>query len=360
MGRRVSGSFGGCILVALLVATPSLAQPTQEALRTARRRFQEGVAAVDAGNYEAARIAFQQAYALKPHPAVLRNLGQAELKTGRYLEAARHLAVFLRDTTYGSPAEREVAGRSLATAEAQVGRMVIEVDVPGADVTVDGETAGRSPVTDPFYAEPGERVVRIRKDGYEPYERAVLIEAGRSMQVKITLEAAPVPTPAASFSRVTGSRAASLTDGADSIPGALGPPPPGLAPPSESKSGVRTFALAATGGLALVAASVWIGFTLKGASLDNDASDLLSRVTAMHPMTGCQTADPLCDELRDVSDRRARANTVALVGGIATGAFAAAFATILLWPRSGGAVAHSVLRPVASGDRIGLELVGDF
>src|SRR5260221_546548 len=138
-------------------------------------------------------------------------------RTGRPLEAARHLAIFMRDTSYGSSSERESAGQSLATAAAQVGRVVIEVDVPGAEVTVDGEPAGRSPVTDPFYAEPGERAVRIRKDGYELYEKSVLIEAGRSTQLKITLEAAREPTPAASFSRVTGSGAASLSDGTDAI-----------------------------------------------------------------------------------------------------------------------------------------------
>src|SRR5882724_88200 len=99
MGRRIL-SLSSLAFVQLLASAPSFADPPNEAVRMARRRFQEGVAAVDAGNYEAARVAFQQAYALKPHPSVLRNLGEAELKPGRHLEAARHLSTFIRDTTY--------------------------------------------------------------------------------------------------------------------------------------------------------------------------------------------------------------------------------------------------------------------
>src|SRR5262249_39566680 len=143
-GRTVRG-FGALVFVPLFAAAPVLAEPSSEAVRMARKRFQEGVAAVDAGNYEGARVAFQQAYALKPHPSVLRNLAQAELMTKRYLEAARHLSTFIRDTTYGTAADREAAAKSLAQAEEQVGRVLVFVDIAGADITIDGELAGRSP-----------------------------------------------------------------------------------------------------------------------------------------------------------------------------------------------------------------------
>ncbi|MET0592117.1 MAG: hypothetical protein ABW133_05420 [Polyangiaceae bacterium] len=43
---------------------PSAAEPAPEQIKVARKRFQEGVAAADSRNYEAARVAFQQAYAL--------------------------------------------------------------------------------------------------------------------------------------------------------------------------------------------------------------------------------------------------------------------------------------------------------
>src|SRR5438552_6734139 len=135
MRGRNLGGLGGLALVHLLAGS-ALADPPSEDVKMARKRFQEGVAAVDAGNYEAARVAFQQAYALKPHPSVLRNLGQAELKTGRYLEAARHLATFIRDTSFGTPAERDIAKKALVQAEAKLSKLVVEVDVDGAEISV--------------------------------------------------------------------------------------------------------------------------------------------------------------------------------------------------------------------------------
>jgi hypothetical protein len=320
----------------------------------ARKRFQEGVVAVDAGNYEAARVAFQQAYALKPHPSVLRNLGQAELKTGRYLEAARHLSTFVRDTTYGSALERESAAKSLAQAETQVGRVLVQVDVPGADITIDGELAGRSPVSDPFYAEPGERVIRIQREGHEPYQKTHLIEAGRTTQLKIALDAALAPTPAASVSRHAGPFAPANDTAETDVPG---PPPDGLVTRSGSEGGGRTIALVTAGGLVLVAAGVWIGFALQGAALQSDADDLRIR---LDPKIGCQQETPTCAELRDVSHRRATANTVALVGAVTTGVSAAAFAAAyFLWPKS-RAVARAEVLPALSIGHAGLELRATF
>jgi len=360
MGRRLLGSFSGLAVVPLLAAAPALGDPPDETIRMARKRFQEGVAAIDAGNYEAARVAFQQAYALKPHASVLRNLGQAELKTNRYLEAARHLSTFVRETTYGTAAERDAAAKSLALAETHVGRVLVTVDVPGAEITVDGEPAGRSPFSEPFYAEPGDRLVRIQKDGYEPYEKSQAIEPGRTTQLKIALTASPVPTPAASVSRVaspietpSGEANANATDG-------VGPPPPGLVPEPDSAVDGRTVALVASGGVALVSAGVWLGFALKGDSLESRADDLRWQIATLPAGAGCP-GRAVCDELRDVSDRRATANTVALVGGIATGVSAAAFAgTLLFWPRSRSGVAGPVLVPALSFDRVGFGVRGAF
>jgi hypothetical protein len=365
MGRRLLGSFSGLAFVPLLAATPSFAEPSAEAIKMARKRFQEGVAAVDAGNYETARVAFQQAYALKPHPSVLRNLGQAELKTGRHLEAARHLSTFVRETAYGTGPERESAARSLAQAEAEVGKIVVEVDVPGAEITVDGERAGRSPIVDPFYAERGDRIIRIQKDGYETYEKVQPILAGRTTQLKISLEVARVATPAASVSGIARSLQTPPSATAGAASDGIGPPPAGLVPESDSKIGARSVALVTTGGLALISAGVWLGFGVKGAQLQSQADELREKVESAHPDrlpgTECGGGEPPCDELRDVNDKRATANTFAWVGGIATGISAGAFgAALLLWPKSKNADTRAELVPALSGNRAGVELRGAF
>src|SRR5688572_14905382 len=82
----------------LLCARLSNAQQPQGDNETeiARQRFREGVAHYDRQDYEKARMAFLQAYLLKPHPAVLLNLAQSELRAGRHAEAAENLAKYIR------------------------------------------------------------------------------------------------------------------------------------------------------------------------------------------------------------------------------------------------------------------------
>ena len=62
-----------------------------------------------------------------------------------------------------------------------------------------------------------------------------------------------------------------------------------------------------------------------------------------------------------MNDRRATANTVALVGAVATGVSVAAFgAAFFLWPKSSRAVARAEWVPIFSTDRAGVELRGSF
>jgi hypothetical protein len=305
----------------------------------AKRRFAEGVAAADAGNYEAARVAFQQAYALKPHPSVLHNLGQSELKTGHYLEAARHLATFLRDTTFGAPSEREIAKKALSQAEAKLSKLVVEVDVDGAEITVDGVPAGRSPMgPDPAYVEPGDRVIRVQKEAYATFEQHQMFEAGRTAQIKVALRTGEVlPAPAASVSRVDATVSAPAP-----TPNDAAPPAPGLAPAKDSGgTSERTIVLVSGAGLTTVALTLGVVFTLKGSSANRDASDQKAVLVAMggvtNACTGPSASSAECAHLADTLDARNRANSAAKISFVAAGVFGAAtLATYFLWPGRSG------------------------
>ena len=68
-------------------------EPAQLLDARASATFKEGIAAFDRRDFEAARLAFLQTYALKPEAAVVRrNLGLAEIYSGHYLDGARRLA----------------------------------------------------------------------------------------------------------------------------------------------------------------------------------------------------------------------------------------------------------------------------
>ncbi|MEZ4376462.1 MAG: hypothetical protein R3B07_37000 [Polyangiaceae bacterium] len=85
----------------LLVSSSAQAQSADAMTEMARQRFQEGVQYYDAKDYEKARAAFLQAYALKKHPSVLLNLAQSELRSGHEADAAQHFETFLRENLLG-------------------------------------------------------------------------------------------------------------------------------------------------------------------------------------------------------------------------------------------------------------------
>src|SRR5687768_15010503 len=76
------------LLAATLLAAGTAAAQSNGETEIARQRFLEGVRHYDQHDYDKARLAFLQAYLLKPHPAVLLNLAQSQLRAGRYAEAA--------------------------------------------------------------------------------------------------------------------------------------------------------------------------------------------------------------------------------------------------------------------------------
>ena len=118
------------------------------ATEMARERFKEGVGFYDAGQFDKARAAFLQAYALRAHPSVLLNLAQSELKSGYESEAATHFSDFLATVPDAKPEETATAQKGLAEAKSKVGEVTVNVDVAAAgqrqdDLLVGARVEGR-------------------------------------------------------------------------------------------------------------------------------------------------------------------------------------------------------------------------
>ena len=148
----------------VLVSSPARAAD-DAMIQMARERFQEGVKYYDEKQYEKARAAFLQAYALKRHPAVLLNLAQSELRSGHEADAAKHFVTYLREHKEASALERQEAEKGLAAAKAKVGEITLNVDTDGAEIYVDGQPEGRSPLAGPIYLEPGQHSIEARREG---------------------------------------------------------------------------------------------------------------------------------------------------------------------------------------------------
>jgi hypothetical protein len=177
--------------LALSTLLPTTASAQADAtVEAARERFNEGVEYFDNNEYERARLAFVQAYALKPHPAILLNLAQSELRSGHETAAATHFARYLREHSEATSEQREAAKEGLEKAQDSVGVVTLLVDPSGAELTVDGEAAGRTPLDDPLYLSPGEHSIVAQKGG-ETARLNVTVSAGDKINRSLTIGKAP-------------------------------------------------------------------------------------------------------------------------------------------------------------------------
>lgn len=154
----------------------------------ARQRFREGVGHYDRQEYDKARLAFLQAYLLKPHPAVLLNLAQSELKAGRHAEAAENFAKYIRQNPTAPAMEHAKA--AFEEARQKVAELNLEVNAVGAVVSVDGAEVGRSPLPHVIYLMPGRHTIAARKGGLNT-ERPLDAIAGQRVYVTLNLQGGP-------------------------------------------------------------------------------------------------------------------------------------------------------------------------
>jgi hypothetical protein len=150
--------------------------------RTWRTLFQEARSAFGRGRFQRARALYLEAYALKPTAKILGNLAQVEISLQKYVDAATHAEMALRQLGRNPGVERD-----WATAKRNVGTLRVTTNVDGALVEIDGEPRGRTPLEGALYVEPGEHEVRVTVERASKVERRIQLEAGMEQRLDIAL-----------------------------------------------------------------------------------------------------------------------------------------------------------------------------
>lgn len=313
MGLAVA--LASCTASSLAVAQQ---QPTGDVARLrATETFRQGVEAFDRRDFEAARVAFLQTLALRPNePAVQRNLGLSEIYSGHYLDGARRLARVLQTTRQGSSEERTRMQDSLKKAEQHLQRLTVEVDVDGADITIEGTELGHSPLPFAWYLAPGPYDVRVSKPGYQSWAHSGVGQAGRADHLRIVLDRIDAdPAPAAPL---------------------VAPAPPAPEPDSapRRRGGVNPWLVA--GGAVLSAAAIGSGVTFTILADDNEekATRISRRVQTgggtCDPRRGPVAAEcPTIDSALEQHDRQANYALVSYAAGATLGVLTIVYALFL-------------------------------
>ncbi|HEY4103881.1 MAG TPA: tetratricopeptide repeat protein [Polyangiaceae bacterium] len=175
-------------------APPAHGSDDDATVAMARERFKEGVAYFDQKQYDKARAAFVQAYALKKHPAVLLNLAQSELRSSHEADAAKHFAAYLREAKDATDAEKQAAEAGLTAAKVAVAEVDVSIDERDAEIYVDGNLEGNAPLSSPLYLAPGSHTIEARKDG-KTASQQVNAAVGKHSVVELEFAAKPKPAP---------------------------------------------------------------------------------------------------------------------------------------------------------------------
>jgi tetratricopeptide (TPR) repeat protein len=203
--RRVRPATGARLVAvwvlaaAWLGARPAAAQETSgtpSPRELARQHYDAGAAAFEAGDYAAALVDLDQSYRLFPSLRTLYSLGLCQHALGNSGPALRSLEQYLREAGAEAPADlRARAEELVAQLRAGMGRLEVQVNVEGAEVLVDGEVVGRSPLAAPYDVGPGWHLVEARHESWDGRPQRIEVAAGGSATV--TLALAPLPEPPA-------------------------------------------------------------------------------------------------------------------------------------------------------------------
>lgn len=313
---------------ALAAQVPAVAQGLS-ASDEANARFQTGLKYYDARDFESARLAFTQAYAVLQKPSILLNLALSELYSNHPVEAVGHFEQYIKDPST-SPEKRDKAKKHLEEAMKKTGHLQIRTSAD-AEVKLDGR-----PVPPPLsmvHVMPGAHALEARLGG-KTKTANVDAKAGENTPVDLAFDAEPAsPTPAPV--PTTSASTASPPPGSDAHP--TEPPP---AEPS-SPSMARWLVPAGLGVVAVGGLVMGIGFASAHDSSVEDADALLrgGNICADRGSAACREREA---KLSDADTQ----GTLSMVGYVGAAVFgAAAIGTFLFWPRGSSKSGAVVVRP---------------
>jgi tetratricopeptide (TPR) repeat protein len=191
----------------LMMSAPRLAQagPTPAEPAGAGKKadeadtlFHKGTVAFDAGKLDQAYPLFKAAWALKQTHDIAGNLAQVELALGKHRDAAEHIAYALAHFPPSIQSDRrDKMKKALDGLRQQLGVVTIKVNLPEANVSMDGKPIGALPIGGEVFVEPGAHTVKAELKNYPAVETPLQVGKGASHEVTLTLvqEKGAAPTP---------------------------------------------------------------------------------------------------------------------------------------------------------------------
>jgi hypothetical protein len=162
----------------------------------ARQHFSQGLKLYKDGDFDAALVQFERAYAIKSNFKVLYNMAQCYFELHQYVEARDTLARYLKDGEGGIDAERKSAVENdLNELTRRIAHVKLSVNVAGATVYVDGKKAGVTPLGGAIDVNEGQRTISVETADRGSKQRVVQVAGGEEQAVNLEFEPSSSATP---------------------------------------------------------------------------------------------------------------------------------------------------------------------
>jgi hypothetical protein len=190
--NSVLGLIATVLFICLAIARNSAAQEgaasagSGNSRNQARFLFERGVGYYRSGRYEKALESFQEAYNVRPSPAVRVNIANCYDQMDRPLEAIFHYERFLAESDIGGDQRREVES-AVKRLRSKIGDVAIQVVPEGASVQIDGSQRRQAPLIEPVPMVAGKHVIEVTYPDYQSERREIEVQGGKPMEVSVIL-----------------------------------------------------------------------------------------------------------------------------------------------------------------------------
>jgi hypothetical protein len=179
-----------------LVPPQPTTAPSKDAVQEARTRFARGAQFYNDGDYKLALIEFQRAYDLAPNYRVLYNIGQVNMQLNNYAKALCALESYLTLGGKEIQAQRKTAVENdINSLKVRTARLLVNTNVEGAEILVDDNAIGTTPMQTPAIIDAGQHHVVARKEGKTPANKDVTLAGADDVKLDLELTDLPVAIP---------------------------------------------------------------------------------------------------------------------------------------------------------------------
>ncbi len=179
-----------------LTAAPAFAQPkpvvlapTAAELATYKRHFDTATKLAQAQAFDVAAGEFEAAYAAVKNPQALRQALEAYKQLKLSVKATQAAKRLLQDHAKDlKPKEKKDLVDLVAQLAPSIGQIELKASEPSADVLVDGQPAGTTPLPAPLDLDIGAHKLSLKKAGFEQSEKDVVVASRHLDVVDVTME----------------------------------------------------------------------------------------------------------------------------------------------------------------------------